>query len=107
MTHDHDLGVAMPADRRPMDLDSYVARARGGPCFVCAFLAGDPDYLHETVYEDEDCQEQQFHALMTENGVLHLPQHQATTLAAHLREALGLRPGTATLAGPQPEREEH
>ncbi|MGW0822154.1 HIT family protein [Streptomyces sp. NPDC002845] len=37
-----------------MDLDAYAARAQGGPCFVCAFVGGDPDYRHEAVYEDED-----------------------------------------------------
>ncbi|MFF7656796.1 HIT family protein [Streptomyces sp. NPDC007983] len=36
-----------------MDLDAYTARARSGPCFVCAYLAGDPDYRHEAIYEDE------------------------------------------------------
>ncbi|MFF4434730.1 HIT family protein [Streptomyces sp. NPDC001513] len=36
-----------------MDLASYVERTRSGPCFVCAFLAGDPEYAHETVFEDE------------------------------------------------------
>jgi histidine triad (HIT) family protein/ATP adenylyltransferase len=29
-----------------------VARSRRGPCFVCAFLAGDPDYRHELLYDD-------------------------------------------------------
>ncbi|MCL2551596.1 MAG: HIT family protein, partial [Actinomycetia bacterium] len=37
-----------------MDPETYTARARNGPCFVCAFLAGHPDYAHEVVYEDED-----------------------------------------------------
>ncbi|MEU7607688.1 HIT family protein [Streptomyces sp. NPDC041003] len=36
-----------------MDLRWYVERTRSGPCFVCAFLAGDPEYAHETVFEDE------------------------------------------------------
>ncbi|MEU9116639.1 HIT family protein [Streptomyces sp. NPDC048483] len=36
-----------------MDLDAYVVRGRTGPCFVCAYLDGDPDYPHEAVYEDE------------------------------------------------------
>lgn len=36
-----------------MDLDAYVARTRTGPCYICAFLAGEPDYRHETVYEDD------------------------------------------------------
>ncbi|GLX19797.1 MULTISPECIES: HIT family protein [Streptomyces] len=169
----------MPTARQPMDLTSYTARARNGPCFVCAFLAGEPDYVHETVFEDEDhiafmdrwptlegkvlvapkahiehavrdldeaaysrlmlfvrrialaveavCdpertylyslgsqqgnahlhwhiaplphgtpyQEQQFHALMTENGVLNLPHDRTSTLTARLREAArGFRPGT-------------
>ncbi|MGA5125604.1 HIT family protein [Streptomyces pseudogriseolus] len=155
-----------------MDLEAYVARTRSGPCFVCAFLAGNPDYPHDTVFEDADhvafldrwptlpgkvlvapkahvehvvrdldevaysrlmlfvreialaveavCEsertylyslgsqqgnahlhwhiaalppgvpypEQQFHALMTENGVLALPQDQAAAMAAGLREAV-------------------
>ncbi|MBO8190111.1 HIT family protein [Streptomyces oryzae] len=158
-----------------MDLDAYTARARRGPCFVCAFLSGDPDYAHETVYEDdghvafldrwptvhgkvlvapkahiehvvreldevayvrlmrvvrevalaveEVCgaertylyslgsrqgnahlhwhiaalppgvpyEQQQFHALMTENGVLAVEPEEATTLAARIREALARR----------------
>ncbi|MGH3313134.1 MAG: HIT family protein [Streptomyces sp.] len=41
-------------DRRPMDLRAYEERMRSGPCFVCAFVAGDPDFRHETVYEDDD-----------------------------------------------------
>ncbi|WP_405558133.1 HIT family protein [Streptomyces sp. NBC_01171] len=36
-----------------MDLDAYVARARNGPCFICAYLDGHPDYRHEPVYEDD------------------------------------------------------
>ncbi|MFB7268397.1 HIT family protein, partial [Streptomyces nojiriensis] len=45
--------MRMPMDREPMDLEAYVERTRSGPCFVCTFLAGDPDYAHETVFEDE------------------------------------------------------
>jgi histidine triad (HIT) family protein len=40
----------MPVERRPINLE----RTRSGPCFICAFLAGHPDYPHETVFEDED-----------------------------------------------------
>jgi histidine triad (HIT) family protein/ATP adenylyltransferase len=36
-----------------MDLRAYEARARSGPCFICSFLTGHPDYPHETVYEDD------------------------------------------------------
>lgn len=37
-----------------MDKEAYAARARSGPCFVCAFLAGDPGYQHQTVFENAD-----------------------------------------------------
>ncbi|MGW6485584.1 HIT family protein [Streptomyces sp. NPDC055056] len=37
-----------------MDLEAYGERTRNGPCFVCAFLAGNPDYPHATVFEDAD-----------------------------------------------------
>ncbi|MFE5084448.1 HIT family protein [Streptomyces mirabilis] len=40
-------------EREAMDLGVYAARARTGPCFVCAYLDGDLDYQHELVYEDE------------------------------------------------------
>ncbi|MEU7516985.1 HIT family protein [Streptomyces sp. NPDC042898] len=40
--------------RAAFDLDAYETRARLGPCFVCAFLDGHPDYDHEVVYEDAD-----------------------------------------------------
>ncbi|MFE5051920.1 HIT family protein [Streptomyces sp. NPDC056637] len=40
-------------EREVMDLDAYVARTRTGPCYICAFLAGEPGYRHETVYEDD------------------------------------------------------
>ena len=41
-------------DRQPMDIEAYEERAHNGPCFVCAFLQGHPDYRHETVLEDDD-----------------------------------------------------
>jgi diadenosine tetraphosphate (Ap4A) HIT family hydrolase len=37
-----------------MDPAAYAERTRTGPCFVCAFLTGHPDYRHETVFEDDD-----------------------------------------------------
>ncbi|MER7201567.1 HIT family protein [Streptomyces sp. CB01635] len=39
--------------REAMDLDAYVARTRTSPCYICAYLAGDPEHRHETVYEDD------------------------------------------------------
>ncbi|MDT0343150.1 HIT family protein [Streptomyces litchfieldiae] len=41
-------------ERVGFDLEAYEEKVRTGPCFVCAFLAGDPDYRHETVFEDAD-----------------------------------------------------
>jgi histidine triad (HIT) family protein/ATP adenylyltransferase len=40
--------------RSQFDLEQYRQRVRGGPCFVCAFVAGDPEYAHHLLYEDED-----------------------------------------------------
>ena len=37
-----------------MDLVAYEARARRGPCFVCAFLGRDPRYQHELLLDDGD-----------------------------------------------------
>ena len=41
-------------DRIPIDLAAYERRSLDGPCFVCAILAGHPDYSHHDVYEDAD-----------------------------------------------------
>ncbi|MGW9196706.1 HIT family protein [Micromonospora chersina] len=42
------------SERAEFDFDQYSRRVTEGPCFVCAFLAGDPDYRHHLVYEDDD-----------------------------------------------------
>jgi histidine triad (HIT) family protein/ATP adenylyltransferase len=36
------------------DFARYARRVSEGPCFVCAFLAGDPDYRHHVVHEDDE-----------------------------------------------------
>ncbi|MBO0837483.1 MAG: HIT family protein [Actinobacteria bacterium] len=36
-----------------MNLDQYERRVRQGPCFICSMLAGDPEYRHHVVYEDD------------------------------------------------------
>ncbi|WP_149830132.1 HIT family protein [Streptomyces tailanensis] len=46
--------VTNSTERQRADLDAYEDRARRGPCFVCAFVSGHPDYGHHTVFEDED-----------------------------------------------------
>ncbi|MFC0029648.1 HIT family protein [Micromonospora chaiyaphumensis] len=39
--------------RVAFDFDQYSRRVSEGPCFVCAFLAGNPEYRHHLVYEDD------------------------------------------------------
>lgn len=36
------------------DFEQYARRVSEGPCFVCAFVAGHPDYRHHLVFENED-----------------------------------------------------
>lgn len=43
-----------PLPRTSFDLAQYQRRVREGPCFVCALVAGDPDYQHHIVYQDGD-----------------------------------------------------
>jgi len=47
------MNTAQPA-RVPFDTEQYARRSREGPCFVCAILAGHPDYDHHDVYDDGD-----------------------------------------------------
>ncbi|MBO0867509.1 MAG: hypothetical protein J2P15_03000 [Micromonosporaceae bacterium] len=35
------------------DIGQYERRVRNGPCFVCALVAGHPDYRHHVVYGAE------------------------------------------------------
>lgn len=41
------------AERQPFDLESYVARSQGGPCFICEIVKRNPAYPHHIIYEDE------------------------------------------------------
>jgi ATP adenylyltransferase len=41
------------SERRAFDLEAYIERITRGPCFICALVAGDPDYRHHVVYEDD------------------------------------------------------
>ena len=36
-----------------IDIDSYIEQITSGPCFICEMLAGNPDYRHHIIYEDE------------------------------------------------------
>lgn len=40
-------------ERRPFDLAALSRASQTGPCFICELLAGNPDYAHHIVAEDE------------------------------------------------------
>ncbi|MBS0408640.1 MAG: HIT domain-containing protein [Proteobacteria bacterium] len=40
-------------ERQRFDVDSYMARVRTHPCFICGLVAGDPDFAHHVVFEDD------------------------------------------------------
>ena len=40
--------------RVAFDFEAYAVRVREGPCFVCAFVGGEPGYRHHLVHEDAD-----------------------------------------------------
>jgi diadenosine tetraphosphate (Ap4A) HIT family hydrolase len=40
--------------RQPMDMEAYQRRVRTGPCFICEIVAGNPEYPHHIVYEDDN-----------------------------------------------------
>jgi histidine triad (HIT) family protein len=38
-------------ERTPFDLAAYVWRSTSGRCFICEYLAGNPDYAHDRIAE--------------------------------------------------------
>lgn len=38
---------------KSFDMDAYVERITKGHCFICEILAGNPDFPHHVIYEDE------------------------------------------------------
>lgn len=38
---------------KPFDEQAYIERITNGPCFICEMLAGNPDYSHHVIYQDE------------------------------------------------------
>lgn len=36
-----------------IDIDSYIEQITSGLCFICEMLAGNPDYRHHIIYENE------------------------------------------------------
>ncbi|GGV24696.1 hypothetical protein GCM10010495_45400 [Kitasatospora herbaricolor] len=49
---DRPAGRTQAGPRTAFDPLAYRERARSGPCFICAMLAGDPGYEHPIVYDD-------------------------------------------------------
>lgn len=43
----------MNFERYHPDLTAYVQRTVNGPCFICQILAGNPEYKHKVVHQDE------------------------------------------------------
>ncbi len=41
------------SQRQPFDIETYVQRSQHGPCFICEMVAGNPDYRHHIIYEDD------------------------------------------------------
>jgi len=40
-------------ERVPHDLEAYVARSTAPGCFICRMLAGEPDFEHEIIAQDD------------------------------------------------------
>jgi diadenosine tetraphosphate (Ap4A) HIT family hydrolase len=40
--------------RAGFDIAQYARRVADGPCFICAFVSGHPDYRHHIVYDDDE-----------------------------------------------------
>jgi histidine triad (HIT) family protein len=47
-------GTAMGSRRVAVDVAAYQRRIRGGPCFVCGIVRGDPQYEREQVVFEDD-----------------------------------------------------
>ncbi|MGH2521170.1 MAG: HIT family protein, partial [Anaerolineales bacterium] len=37
----------------PADMAAYIQRSQRGPCLICETVAGNPEYRHDLVYEDD------------------------------------------------------
>jgi len=41
-------------ERLAFDLAGHVERSRRGPCFICEYASGNPDYAHHTIAADDE-----------------------------------------------------
>jgi diadenosine tetraphosphate (Ap4A) HIT family hydrolase len=37
-----------------LDMKAYMERSQHGPCFICEILAGNPEYYHHIIFENEN-----------------------------------------------------
>jgi len=40
-------------ERYQMNIEAYIQASKTGPCFVCEIVAGNPEFEHHLVYEDD------------------------------------------------------
>jgi diadenosine tetraphosphate (Ap4A) HIT family hydrolase len=69
------------AELTPFDLEGYTRRTQGR-CFICRMLAGDPEYRHHVVYEDDA-------AIAFLNKYPTLAGHTLVCPKAHLEQVTG------------------
>ncbi len=41
------------SQRQSFDIEAYVQRSQHGPCFICEIVAGNPEYHHHVIYEND------------------------------------------------------
>lgn len=40
-------------ERKPFDVEAYVAASQAGSCFICELVQGNPNFSHHVIFEDE------------------------------------------------------
>ena len=40
-------------ERQQVDLSGYIQRTKKGACFICELVAGNPDFKHHIIFEDD------------------------------------------------------
>ena len=70
------------AERQPFDVPAYLERMRTRPCFICGLAAGDPEFAHPLVFEDD-------FAVAFLNRYPPMPGYVLVCPKAHLEEVTG------------------
>lgn len=45
--------MAQHQHKESVDIDAYIRRVTNGPCFICEMMAGNADYRHHIIHQDE------------------------------------------------------